>query len=432
MAELTKKLKEWRRDLHQIPELGWCEYQTTAYIYRVLKPLSFTLFIGDDVSDETKKMGVPEEEIDTLHMKRAKEAGTDSDLLERIAGNRTGVIATFDTGKAGKHLAYRFDIDALPIRESEREEHLPTREKFRSMYEGQMHACGHDGHTAIGLGLAYLIDRYKDELTGSFTLIFQPAEEGVRGAKSIVEKGWLDHVDLFMTGHIMNQPLGTLVPGITSALATTKLDVVFSGRSAHAGGNPEEGRNALLAAAQATVQLHAIPPHSRGATRVNVGTFTAGSGRNIVADYAKLQLETRGETNEINAYVAEKAKRILEHTASAQEVDCTIDIVGEGISAASNKEWQPFAEVVLADSERVGTVTDHYEPITGSEDATFMMERVQENGGSATYMLYGGNLVEKHHHPLFDYDEEVLSVAVDSLWRLTKRANVDFEISPTV
>ncbi|PAE87043.1 peptidase M20 [Shouchella clausii] len=418
MEKLQNQLKTWRRDLHKRPELGWCEYQTTAYIYHVLKPLCFTLHLGNEVSSK-EKMGVPSSEVDRLHFKRAEEAGIDAKLLEKMAGNQTGLVATFDTGKAGKHMAYRFDIDALPIFESNDASHLPAKEGFRSIYDGHMHACGHDGHTAIGLGLAQLIHEHRNELNGVFTLIFQPAEEGVRGAKAIVEKGWLDHADYFLAGHIMGQPLGTVVPGVASALATTKLNVTFTGKSAHAGGNPEEGRNALLAAAQVTVQLHSIPPHSQGATRLNVGTFHAGSGRNIIADRAELELETRGETTELNAYMAENAKRIIRHTAEAWGVDYVLDRVGEGISAKSDPQWLEMVKRALAASNLVEEVSDRYEAIGGSEDATFMMERVQQNGGLATYLLYGSTLAEKHHHPFFDYDERVLEIAVDSLWRLT-------------
>lgn len=127
-------------------------------------------------------------------------------------------------------------------------------------------------HTAIGLGLAHVLKQYAAQLNGVIKLIFQPAEEGTRGARAMVAAGVVDDVDYFTAIHIGDRRAGgTVVCGGDNFMATTKFDVQFSGVAAHAGGKPEDGRNALLAAAQAALGLHAIPPHSAGASRVNVG-----------------------------------------------------------------------------------------------------------------------------------------------------------------
>ncbi|MEY8749473.1 amidohydrolase [Alkalicoccobacillus gibsonii] len=415
VKQIEPLLTEWRRDLHQFPELGWCEYQTTAYIVEKLSPLNFTLYVGQEVSDSATRMGLPTSDEDQWHFNRAKMNGVPIDLLEKMKGNHTGVIAQLDTGKPGKHIAMRFDIDALPIHELETNAHAPVIKQFASRHVGQMHACGHDGHTAIGLGVAHLIDQMKDQLNGVFTLIFQPAEEGVRGAQSIVAKGWLDQADLFLAGHIMDQPEGTIVPGISASLATSKYNVTFTGNSSHAGASPETGRNALFAAATAATQLYGIARHSGGATRINVGKLIAGNGRNIIADTAYMEIETRGETNELNEYVSKKAEIILKASADMHDVEVSTELVGKGISAKSDIVWQEIIQDALKQSHYVKKVEPSYEKIGGSEDATFMMERVQSKGGMATYLLYGSTLSAAHHNPAFDYGEGVLAVAVDAL-----------------
>ncbi|WP_307728892.1 amidohydrolase [Alkalicoccobacillus plakortidis] len=395
--------------------MAWCEYQTTAYIVEKLSPLSFKLFLGKDVSDSDARMGLPTQEEDQWHVDRARKNGVPHELLEKMKGNHTGLVAQLDTGKPGKHMAFRFDIDALPIHETQEVEHAPVKNQFASRHNGQMHACGHDGHTSIGLGVAHLLHDLKDELTGTYTLIFQPAEEGVRGAKSIVQKGWLDHADLFLAGHIMHQPEGTIVPGISSSLATSKYNVVFSGVSSHAGASPETGQNALFAAATAATQLYGIARHSGGATRINVGKLIAGNGRNIIADTAYMEIETRGETNELNEYVSSKAEKILKAAADMHDVQVSTELVGKGISAQSDDIWNEIVQSSVSDSTYVTHVSPAFEKIGGSEDATYMMERVQAKGGLATYLLYGSTLSAAHHNPAFDYGEGVLAIAVDSL-----------------
>src|SRR5699024_10477015 len=144
---------------------------------------------------------------------------------------------------------------------------------------------GHDGHVAVGLCLAELLMDIKKHLKGTIKLIFQPAEEGVRGARAMVEAGVVDDVDYFFGFHLgFGSDEISLVAKTVGLLATSKLDITYTGRSSHAGATPEEGKNALLGAATAVLNLHAISPHSKGVTRINVGVLEAGSGANIVPD----------------------------------------------------------------------------------------------------------------------------------------------------
>lgn len=132
-------------------------------------------------------------------------------------------------------IAYRVDMDALDLNEKLQPDHLPFREGFASCNSGMMHACGHDGHTTIGLGLAHVFKSLEPQLNGTIKLIFQPAEEGTRGAKSMVEAGVVDDVDFFTAVHIgTGVPAGELVCGSDSFMATSKLDVTYRGVAAHA------------------------------------------------------------------------------------------------------------------------------------------------------------------------------------------------------
>ena len=242
--------------------------------------------------------------------KRLEEMG----LTPHFYPDYNGLWAMIEGGKStpdSKTVALRADIDALPI-----EEH--TALPFCSQNPGVMHACGHDGHATIGLGVAKVLMSIKDQLHGTVKLIFQPAEEGVRGAKSIVDNGHLDGVDYLIGSHVTNKKEddpAVVIPGSYGSLATTKYDVIFHGKSAHAGGSPEVGRNVMLAVGTAILNLYAIPRHSGGVSRVNVGTVVAGSGRNVIADEAKMEIEVRGETTEINEYMKNYAVNIIESAA---------------------------------------------------------------------------------------------------------------------
>ena len=162
-----------------------------------------------------------------------------------------------------------FDIDALGVIQEADDEsaYFPAREGFRSVTPGIMHTLRHDRHAAVGIGAGHAAARTARPAARTVRLIFQPAEEGVRGASSIVAAGHLDDADYALAAHVfpagkaagLVDDVGVLAENGTGGLATSKLDVTFHGRSAHAGIAPQEGRNALLAAATAVLNLHAIP-----------------------------------------------------------------------------------------------------------------------------------------------------------------------------
>ncbi|RKD85628.1 amidohydrolase [Kushneria marisflavi] len=419
LETLTPQLTAWRRDFHQHAESGWVEFRTASLVAEELDRLGYQVTLGRDVVDDTSRMGVPDADTLAREEARARTQGAIERWLPQLSGGFTGVVGVLDTGRPGPTLGYRIDMDALDLEESREASHRPAQQGFGSQNAGMMHACGHDGHTTIGLGLARLFKTFESELSGRIKLIFQPAEEGVRGARSMVTAGVLDDVDVFIATHIgLDIPCGEIVCAQDGYLATTKLDVRYTGVPAHAGGRPEEGRNALLAAAQAAVGLHAIPRHSGGASRINVGVLNAGSGRNVVPATAMMKIETRGENTVINEEMRRRAIDVIEGAAQMQGVSVEYSLAGEADTCTSSPALVDYIQKRIEGLPGVEVVTPRISEPSGSEDATCMMKRVQERGGLATYMIFGTELAAGHHHQCFDFNEDVLPLAVRTLAHL--------------
>ncbi|HCJ1571380.1 TPA: amidohydrolase, partial [Klebsiella pneumoniae] len=241
LRQLAPSMTQWRRDFHLHAESGWLEFRTASKVADILDGLGYQLALGRDVIDADSRMGLPDEETLAQAFERAREQGAPERWLPAFEGGFAGVVATLDTGRPGPTLAFRVDMDALDLNEQHDDSHRPHRDHFASCNAGMMHACGHDGHTAIGLGLAHVLKQYAAQLNGVIKLIFQPAEEGTRGARAMVAAGVVDDVDYFTAIHIgTGVPAGTVVCGGDNFMATTKFDVQFSGVAAHAGGKPED------------------------------------------------------------------------------------------------------------------------------------------------------------------------------------------------
>ncbi|GGB60813.1 peptidase M20 [Lentibacillus populi] len=416
-VNLAKQLVEWRRDFHQYPETGFLEMRTASILASILADLGFDLQLGKEVMSDHHCMGKPDEESTKKHLQWAMTNGANKNYIEYFSGGYTGVVATLDTKKEGPTIAYRFDMDALDINESDDGDHYPNLECFKSKIPDKMHACGHDAHMSIGLGLATLLTANKDNLCGKIKLIFQPAEEGTRGAKSMVQANVVADVDYLVASHIgTGVPHNHFVAANNGFLATTKLDISFNGMASHAGSRPEEGKNALLAAASAALNIYAIPRHSEGTTRVNVGELHAGTGRNIIANQAKLKVETRGETSSINDYVKDQVESIVAGAATMYQIDYDIEVVGEGLSCRCSTDLASILNECAQESSAIAESFIENNDSAGSEDATYFMEAVQKNGGLATYCIFGTELAAGHHNEKFDINEDTLLPAVEILY----------------
>jgi aminobenzoyl-glutamate utilization protein A len=405
------RLVALRRELHRKPEPAWREFWTTARIVEELEAVGVDeLYVGPEALDEDARLSVPERaEIDEWYA-RAREEGADEATLAKLEGGYTGALAVIERGE-GPTIAVRVGIDALPPLEAEAGGHLPAREGFRSEHEGNMHACGHDAHATIGIGLIEAIK--ESDFEGTLKVFFQPAEEVVGGGKPMAESGHLDDVDYLLALHVgLDHPTGEVVAGIDGFLAVTQFRAEFTGYPGHAGAKPEEGKNAILAMANAVQNLYAISRHSGGETRVNAGHVGGGVATNIIPESAFIEGEVRGETTELADYMFERAEEVLRGAAEMQGCEVDIEVVGQAPSATSDGA---IVEVVHDVSGGVAGVDSQVRraPLGGSEDATYLMQKVQDLGGKAAYVGIGTDHPGGHHTATFDVDEDSLELGVD-------------------
>lgn len=409
--ELDERLQALRRDLHRHPEPAWREFYTTARIVAALRERPLTaIHVGSELFG-AERSGVPDDAELARWRQRAIEAGADEALVEQLEDGATGAIAVLERGD-GPTVALRVDIDALPIREAEHE-HVPAAAGFRSEHEGYMHACGHDAHATIGVGV---IDAILDsDFSGTLKVLFQPAEETIAGAEPLAAGGHLDDVDHLLAAHVgLDHPTGEVVAGIDGFLAVRQFTARFAGESAHAGARPEDGRNAVQAMSVAVTNLYAIPRNSAGATRVNAGRVGGGTASNIVPEEAFIEGELRGETTELLEYVDDRAEQVLRGAATMHGCSVTIEPEGWAPSARSNDDLRAVVAEAASEVAGVNSILDR-DDLGGSEDATFLMQHVQDSGGTAAYVGIGTDHPDGHHTPRFDVDERSIRIGVDVL-----------------
>ncbi|WP_435076080.1 amidohydrolase [Halococcus sp. AFM35] len=423
------ELVQLRRDLHRHPEPAWREFYTTSRIVAECERIGVDeLYVGPDALADDERTAVPDDAELEDWRDRAREAGAREDVLDRLSGGYTGVVAVLERG-AGPTVALRVDIDGLLREESDSEEHTPVREGFRSE-TGAMHACGHDAHAAIGIGVLEAIaeqssagsqnskssdDIKESDFRGTLKVLFQPGEEMVAGGKPMAESGHLDDVDYLLAVHVgLDHPTGEVVAGIDGFLAVHHFRAEFTGMSAHAGGKPNEGDNAVQAMATAVQNLYAIPRHDDGPTRVNAGMVGGGTATNIIPEEAFIEGEVRGRSTGLMEYTRERAERVLENAAGMHGCSVETSTVGGAPSATSDEALVAIVHDIIAGMDVVETPTER-DDLGGSEDATYLMRKVQEDGGHAAYVCVGTDHPGGHHTATFDVDEESIAIGVDIL-----------------
>ncbi|KDE59092.1 N-acyl-L-amino acid amidohydrolase [Halostagnicola sp. A56] len=402
-----------RRDLHRKPEPAWCEFYTTARLVETLSELDLTaLHVGPDALAGDHRMGLPDDDELSAWYEQASAYDVDESILEALEGGYTGAVAVLEQG-SGPTVGLRVDIDALPRPESDDPAHVPAAEGFRSEHEGAMHACGHDAHATIGIGVLEAIR--ESDFSGTLKVFFQPAEEVVGGGKSMAKSEHIDDVDYLLAMHVgLDHPTGEVVAGVEGFLAVVHLEATFTGESAHAGGHPEQGRNANQALATAVQNLYGIPRHAGGATRINAGVIEGGSAANVIPEEARLVAEVRGETTELMRYMDEKARNVLRSAAEMHDCELEVETGAEAPSAHSDDELVSIVADAAGGVEGIGSVLERDE-LGGSEDATFLMREVQRNGGLACYVGVGTDHPGGHHTATFDVDEESIGYGIDVL-----------------
>lgn len=398
-----------RRDFHQYAERGWLELRTASIIARKLEKLGYEVLAGKEVMKADARMGLPPQKILDLTYIRAVKQGADEEYVEKVRDGFTGVVGILRNGE-GPIIAIRFDIDALGIIEDSNESHLPSKKEFSSCNKEAMHACGHDGHASIGLTVAKILMDIKKYLRGTVKLIFQPAEEGVRGARSIAESGILDDVDYIYAAHIMPRVEDyDLFFGMNESFATTKLDVIYHGVATHAAESPQYGKNAVLSAANCILNLHAIPRNSDGQTRVNIGCVHAGTGRNVIPETAMLEVEVRGVTTELNRYMEIHALDIINASALMQDTAVEVREMGKAYALNCDDEFMnKIRNIIKKNLNDIKIPPTNLSPLGGSDDFSYMMERVQSHGGKATYLKLLTDVKASPHNASFDFNEDIL------------------------
>jgi aminobenzoyl-glutamate utilization protein A len=405
------RMVETRRAFHSIAEPGFCEYQTAAKIVERLGPLGYDVITGRDAMDLDAAHSISPEETEEW-FEHARTRVGEPELIAPMRGGATAVVATRRFGP-GPTVAFRFDIDALPIVESEDEQHRPTRERFRSTHEGWMHACGHDGHITLGLGVAEALADLSEHAHGTVKLIYQPAEEGTRGgAAAIAAKGHLDDVDLLIATHLgLSEDRTGSVACAATFMGTFKYRVRFVGQSAHVVLAPHTGRNALLAAASATLNLHSLAPHPDSWFSINVGRLMAGTEQGVTPATAEFDFGVWYQWSAAEGYLRRRCEEVVRGAAAMHGVDVTLQLTGEAPFVDADPvlaEWldDVAKRIAHVDSTQLMTVCK------AGEDATVMIDRVRSRGGEASYVLVGSALASGHHTPTFDFDEASLEIGV--------------------
>ncbi|MFN2149998.1 MAG: M20 family metallopeptidase [Anaerolineales bacterium] len=372
--ELFDYTKTLRRDFHMHPEIGFQEVRTAGIVARELQSL------GLEVST-----GIAE----------------------------TGVIALIEGNKPGPVVLARFDMDALPINED-------TGAEYASQNPGVMHACGHDGHTAIGLTVARMLHARQNDLNGTVKLVFQPAEEGLGGAQRMVAEGVLDNPvpDYCLALHLWNEkPLGWLgvTPGPSMAASET-FRVQLTGKGGH-GAAPHLTVDPLFAAAQIITALQSIvarnvPPQDTAV--VSVTSVHSGTTFNVIPHTAEFQGTIRTFNPEVRSMVIERFREIVSQIAQA--LNCSAEIEVESVTPAVINDSELSARVQrIAQQLYPQAELDTQERTMGSEDMAFMMDTIP-----GCYFFIGSSNPEKgldakHHHPRFDFDEEALQISASMM-----------------
>ncbi|WP_414584735.1 M20 family metallopeptidase [Scytonema sp. PCC 10023] len=382
IRSLQPQLVEWRRGLHQKPELGFQEKLTAQF-----------------VSQKLQEWGIE-------HQTGIAETG----IVATIHGNNS----------TQKVLAIRADMDALPIQELNE---VP----YCSQHDGVMHACGHDGHTAIALGTAYYLHQHRDTFGGTVKIIFQPAEEGPGGAKPMIEAGVLKNpdVDAIIGLHLWNNlPLGTIGVRAGALMAAVELfRCTVLGKGGH-GAMPHQTIDSIVVAAQIINALQTIVARNVNpidSAVVTVGELHAGTAENVIADTAWMRGTVRYFNPELKGLFQQRVEQIIAGICQSHSARYDLDywsLYPPVINDATIAELvRSVAQEVV--ETPVGVVPECQ--TMGGEDMSYFLQEVP-----GCYFFLGSANPEKglaypHHHPRFDFDETVLPMGVEMFARCVEK-----------
>lgn len=366
-SDLFEYSQALRRDFHRNPELGFQEVRTAGIVARELQQLGLEVITG-------------------------------------VA--KTGVVALLEGSQPGPTLLVRFDMDALPVLEDTGQEYASTR-------PGVMHACGHDGHVAVGLTVARMLARLQPELHGRVKLVFQPAEEGLGGAEGMIAAGVLENPrpDHTLALHIWNdRPVGWI--GITPGplMAGGEIfKIKLTGRGGH-GAMPHQTIDPVVAASQVVMALQTILARNVSPLQsavITVAQIHAGEAFNVIPQNAELHGTIRTFEPQVREMVLARFRQVVEGVAQALGCTAEINLVRLTPSVINDAALAGRLAARVRQSLPAAQVDTTFRVMV-SEDMAYMMERVP-----GCYLMVGGanpakGLDYPHHHPRFDFDEDAL------------------------
>ena len=378
VADLHEEITAWRRDLHAHPELQYDVHRTAG-----------------SVAEKLKSFGCDE-------------------VVPGIG--RTGVVGIIRGRKAGsKVVGMRADMDALPLQE---ETNLP----YKSTVPGKMHACGHDGHTAMLLGAAKYLAETRN-FAGTAVLIFQPAEEGGGGGRAMVQDGLMTRFGIQEVYGMHNYPgipLGQFAirPGPMMASAD-HMEIAVEGRGGHAA-RPHFAVDTILVGAQIINQLQSIVARNVDPLEsavVSICMFQAGHTDNVIPQHAKLRGTARALTPEVRKLLQQRVGEVVEGTAKLYGATAKITYVN-GYPVTVNHERQTaFAADVAKEIAGQDKVDTNVAPVMGAEDFSFML-----NERPGAFIFVGNGDSAGLHHQAYDFNDETIPVGTSYWVRLAETA----------
>ncbi len=359
-----------RRDFHRHPELGFREMWTAGVVSRELSQL------GLEVSTKVAK---------------------------------TGIVALLEGNHPGPVVLLRFDMDALPIQEENSED-------YASQTPGVMHACGHDGHMAIGITVARMLKNHRMEFNGVVKFVFQPAEEGLGGAVKMISEGVLENPkpDYVLALHIWNEcKIGTvaLVPGPFLA-GSASFKITISGRGGH-GALPQLSADPVLAGAHLITAIQSIVSRNVSpldAAVISVTQFHAGDAFNVTPQTAELKGTMRFFKDEIRSRLMERISEVSKGISTAMGCKAEVEFSEQGPAVKNNPDVTRRLAPVFTETIPDLILDSEFHTMV-SEDMAFFLERIP-----GCYFMVGSanperGIIYGHHHPRFDFDEAALPKA---------------------
>jgi amidohydrolase len=370
VKELVEKNKDeiisWRREFHKNPELSWEEIRT-----------------GNRICEELTKLNIK---------------------IKRVA--KTGVLGILKGSKSGKTVALRADMDALPIQEAN---DIP----YKSKKEGVMHACGHDGHTAMLLGVAKVLSQMKDKIEGTVKFIFQPAEENAQGALKMIKEGVMEGVDAVLGIHLWaDLPVGkvSLEPGPRMA-SMDMFKINIRGKGGH-GSMPHQGVDAIVAASAVIMDLQSIVSREISPLDpavVTIGKFDGGTRFNVLCDEVVMNGTTRCFNTQVRDKFPAMIERITKRTAEAYRAEGELEYIFGTPPVINNPLISNIASKSLTKNFGEESVIDLEKVMCGEDFAFFGQEAL------GVMAFVGARNEDKgakypHHHRNFNIDEDALVV----------------------